>query len=218
MSQTPSSTRRRGRPTRVTRTDIVEAARTFPLRELTMQAVADSLGVDRTTLRYHVESREVLIDLVASVMLDDALAQARVPQHGAWQEVLRTFTSITHDALGALGEYMTSTPASVLTSGAALDLAEDVLDVLADAGFDEETAAAMLFAVSQFAVVSARDQHLGRSGHPQQAALEDALGAADLPEHARVRALTGRWDDVVEQSFDIGLDAMIAGFEAGVRR
>lgn len=214
MSQTPSNTRKRGRPTRVTRADIIEAARTFPLRDLTMQAVADSLGVDRTTLRYHVESREVLIDLVASAMLDDALTRARIPQQGTWQEVLRSFASITHEALGALGDHMTYTPASVLTSGAALDIVEDVLQVLAEAGFDEETAAAMLFAITQFAVVSARNLHLGRSGHPQQTALENALAATGLPEHSRVRALAGCWDDVVEHSFAIGLDALISGFEA----
>src|SRR5689334_6406529 len=51
------SPRRRGRPPTIDRAGIVAAARRLDPKTLTLQAVADDLGVQRQSLSYHVADR-----------------------------------------------------------------------------------------------------------------------------------------------------------------
>lgn len=61
-----SSTRRsRGVRAGLDRRQIIDAARTLDPGAVTMQAVADVLGVDRKAVNHHVSDRETLLGLVA---------------------------------------------------------------------------------------------------------------------------------------------------------
>lgn len=74
--RTPASPARRvGRPARVDREQIAQAAADIGLSELTMRAVADRLGVSVTSLYYHVRDREELRNLAA----DRTAAKHQVP-------------------------------------------------------------------------------------------------------------------------------------------
>ena len=57
--------RSKGRPPRIDREKILEAARTIDPDKVTMQAVADILEVNPTALNYHVGGREGFMRLVA---------------------------------------------------------------------------------------------------------------------------------------------------------
>ena len=71
--------RQRGRPRQITRERIVSAARTLAPEQLTMQAVADVLGVDPKALNYHVGDRETLRELVAVDAFTVELSRMEIP-------------------------------------------------------------------------------------------------------------------------------------------
>lgn len=72
--KTEDSSPCKGRPPRIDRDKIIEAARALPPEKVTMQAVAQILQVDPTALNYHVGGRRDFLRLVA---LDRARLAAR---------------------------------------------------------------------------------------------------------------------------------------------
>lgn len=94
-----STKRGRGRPARVSRSSIIEAARALPPETLSMQAVADSLGVDRSTINYHFADREELFSIVAASTFGDEMAAYPPPASDDWRDWVTGYARAVHAAL-----------------------------------------------------------------------------------------------------------------------
>jgi AcrR family transcriptional regulator len=85
--------RRRGRPPRVTREQIVAAAAALlherPGEPLTMARVAEQVGVSPMALYRHFQDRDELVDEVVGYVLE--LRNAAIPRDGSWQDQLRAW-------------------------------------------------------------------------------------------------------------------------------
>jgi TetR/AcrR family tetracycline transcriptional repressor len=205
--------RRRGRPPRISRERIVAAARAMDPATLTMQAVAEELGVDRKALNYHVSDRDGLLELVALELLSTEIGVAVIPAGTDWREAARLFAHNIRDALvstGALFEYVRG-PA--VTGLAHLAPAEQFAQALIDGGFDEEQTAHALTFVAEFTFSAARDAVLvGRHGtHPQQSVSTQWLDQAPAGEFPVLRRLPGRQGSDAQLDFDLNI--FIGGME-----
>src|ERR1043165_669757 len=94
---------RRGRPARINREQIVAAALGVPPAALTMQAVADVLGVDRKSVKYHIGDRETLLALMASAVFEAEFDRVPPPVDGDWRDVLRWYAYRARNAITQLG-------------------------------------------------------------------------------------------------------------------
>jgi AcrR family transcriptional regulator len=91
MTVEGTARRRPGRPARIDRDSIVRAAVELAAEtgaeQITMTSVAERLGVAMPALYYHVSSREELLGLVGTSVLQ----RIAVPDHPAWDEWLLAF-------------------------------------------------------------------------------------------------------------------------------
>lgn len=191
--------RARGRPARISREQIVAAARRAPGPELTMQAVADELGVSRKALHYYVGNRQGLLTLVVVDRFESELKRVHLPDDGDWRVVLRAYAHAYRDGIVRVGVQISSaadhTPFRGVAAVEVLALAERVL--------------AALLAAQNAMSTSLRDVHQAES----RAALE-RTPAADYPALRLVLDSAPRPD---EGQFEFELDLAIAGLEQLLR-
>ena len=209
----PTAARKRGRPARITRQLIVEAARSLDREGLTLQAVADRLGVDRKALSYHVAGRQQLIDLVATQTIGEELQGLELPE--AWDAAIRSWAEATRRAMlreGSMALVIDHLPgAGILTSIDAL------LQRLLNAGFDEITAGRAIYCLTGIVFAGARDTLLvERHGeHPTMAEVAHILG--DLPDdrlpHLRRLPLAGDPHRGAEDQAQFDIDLVVAGLQ-----
>jgi AcrR family transcriptional regulator len=208
--------RARGRPARLTREQIVTAAREAG-RAPTMQAVADALGVSRKALHYYVGDRQGLLTLVVLDRFESELRRVELPEDGDWRAVLRAYAFAFRDGLIQVGSHVGSavdhTPFHGVGAAAVLALAERVLAALLSAGFDVDDARRGVTAVANLAQsaahVSLRDVHQAET----RALLRES--DADYPALRRVLAAAPEAD---EGQFDFELDLVVAGLQQRLRR
>ncbi|NOR00281.1 TetR/AcrR family transcriptional regulator [Mycolicibacterium fortuitum] len=189
----------------------------MPPGELTMQAVADALGVDRTTLHYYVGDRDGLLELVVADLFETELRSIRLPEGASWQEILRAYGSAIRQGVLKLGVTATSFRLSGTGGAASLALAEQVLRALTTAGFGTDDAGRALTLVSGLAMSAAHDV-LGSAGSrlrhqtPEVVRALKELPSSDFPLLSGVvaerAAVTTATDD-----FDFNLDIVVAGLE-----
>jgi AcrR family transcriptional regulator len=179
---------------------------------LTMQAVAERLGVDRKALNYHVTDRDGLLRLVAQDVLSEAAGTFTPPAADAgWPEAVRVCATALRDGMirtGALFDYaQLPMPAGLQ----ALEPAEHLARALLAAGFTEEDAGRALAFVGEFAYASAKDAVMTSmcGVHPQATELRRMLAEAPPSALPVIRRLSGRWPAADQFAFD--LDVLIAG-------
>ncbi len=189
----------------------------MPPGTLTMQAVADALGVDRTTVHYYVGDRDGLLELVVADFFETELASVKLPENASWQEILRAHTRAIRQGLLKLCVTVTSFRLTGTGGAAGLALAEQVLQALTAAGFATDDAGRVLTLVSGLAMSAAHDA-LGSAGsrlHHQTPevirALKD-LPSKDFPLLSGVVA-DRDVDATATQDFEFNLDIVIAGLE-----
>ncbi|WP_394525579.1 TetR/AcrR family transcriptional regulator C-terminal domain-containing protein [Paenarthrobacter nicotinovorans] len=196
---------------------MIAAARRIDPSALTMQAVADELGVDRKTVHYHVSDREELIQLVAQDAFGAVLADAQLDQFTGWREATRAFSVIVRDASLAAQQFAAyvqfDTPNASL---AALGPAEAALRALLAAGFEEHVAAQILRTAGVIGGGFARD--LAAEHREGESAQRDAVGQALKEEGGgRLTALQHLIENAHQattvQAFDFALDLMLDGAE-----
>jgi TetR/AcrR family transcriptional regulator, tetracycline repressor protein len=100
----PKGARRPGKRAGLDVDQIVAAARTLPLEDLSMQALADALTVDRKALHYHVKDRQSLFELVARDAFSQRLAQSGVADVGNWKDAARNYARSLAASAAALAE------------------------------------------------------------------------------------------------------------------
>ena len=134
---TASPKPRRGRPPRIWRAQILEEAQKLPMAELTMQRLADRLGVRRAAVHRHFSSREVLIAAVGEHVV--AAFQPKPIDAEHWRSWLK-------EAFVQLIRFMRANPVVLAmrswdqTIWAILPFAEAAAETLVKAGFTEEEA------------------------------------------------------------------------------
>lgn len=182
-----------------------------------MQAVADALGVDRSSLNYYVGDRGGLLELIVADLFDAELRDIVLPDGAEWADVLRAYGKALHR--GVVQLQATATPAH-LRGTHSLMLAERVLGSLTAAGFSVAEGGHILSLVSGVAYTAARDLLGGdqsRSQHTREVTrmLSDAP-AGQFALLARViadRAVAGTADD-----FEFSLDVVIDGLRLRLGR
>jgi TetR/AcrR family tetracycline transcriptional repressor len=207
--------RTRGRPAKISREQIVAAARSVASRHLTMQAVADSLGVSRKALHYYVGDRQGLLSLVVADRFESELGRIELPAHDDWQSVLRSYTRAFRDGLIQVGIAVDHTPLRGAGAAAALSLAEHVIAVLLNAGFGPDDARRGLTALANIAQSSAQTvAQTSTSQHDLGAEMVAALGKSGPDQYPSLRrALAGRTPSAADQ-FEFELNLAIGGLEA----
>ncbi len=222
---TGSKGRKRGGPLRISRRMIVEAAQAMDPQTLTMQAVADKLGVDRKALNYHVTDRDGLLKLLAvnafertsAETFKDYFESSGITPDDDWRVAIRIWATTVRDSMVATGIV-----SHVFSLGedniSVLRPAEIVLQQMLSAGFDVVTAGRGLTFVTNFAMGVGRDILLEKAGeHPQAAEVRtllelggDTTGYEAFLELAKT-GINGP-DDIGDQ-FDFEVDVFIAGME-----
>ena len=207
--------RGRGRPARIDRERILEAARALGPENLTMQAVAERLGVDRKALNYHVRDREGLLELLLVDTLRSEFDKNEIVLHGDWREVLRSFAVAIRESLVRTGEFYDYVRMSAAIGLLTMAWVERVAEALIEAGFDEQTAGHAVGFVSELTYVSARDSVLvAKYGeHPQIPELRPLLERVPEDELPILRRWLAQPRAGSDEQFAFDLDILIAGLE-----
>ena len=165
-----------GRPARLTRPAIVEAATALVERggpsALTMKALGQALGADPSAIYRHVADKDELLRAVGDRLLDGVVDG--LPGDRSWDEVVRTTCRrlraalLAQPALAALArDAPTRQPNELL-------LTETLLAALVAGGFDPARAAAAYHALIEVTVGAAT--------------IDGAVGALPAPERRRTYA------------------------------
>jgi TetR/AcrR family transcriptional regulator, tetracycline repressor protein len=221
-----SKGRKRGGTLRISREGILDAAKKFDPQTITMQAVADELGVDRKALNYHVTDRDGLLRLVAADVFESNFMEAfyrhfdvaESVQPGVWRKAMYAWASAVRDGLaaaGVLANYFVINSDNL----SVFEPAEIVLQQMQGAGFDATSASRGLIFMTHFAMGVGRDEVLRKQlgTHPQSAEVHrllDPPGEAERFEALRVMmsADLNSADDAQAQ-FDFEIDIFIRGME-----
>jgi AcrR family transcriptional regulator len=207
-----------GRPPRISRDKIVAAARSVANKDLTMQSVADALGVSRKALHYYVGDRQGLLTLVVLDLFESELARVQLPVDADWRTVLRAYAVAFRNGVVEVGSVTALTQFRGVSASAALALGERVLEALLAAGFTAEDARRGLTAVSNLAQSSAQGAVLQASTgvHPHHAETSAALHRAPpdaYPALRRVLAAAPPSAGDAERQFGFELELVIAGLD-----
>lgn len=200
-------TRGPGRPATITRVDVVRAAlrlaRQVGLDRFTMVQLADELGVAPMTAYHHVANRTELVQLVVEELLNRVDIPG--PDEGAWDDRLKGLESSVRRELGGIPGIRTGI--SPDGSEASRRLADAVLVILAEAGFDETTGllaygALFTYMVGQLDLDVATER--GRDS-------DDALRFAELTHRTPADGPT------TDEFFEFGFDLLLCGLRGVLR-
>jgi AcrR family transcriptional regulator len=218
--------KKRGGTLRIDRARIIDVAKSFDPQSMTMQAVADELGVDRKALNYHVTDREGLLRLVAADVFESNFSEVfsrrfgeeDMAQPGAWKKAVYAWTCAVRDgmaAAGALANYYVISSDNL----SVFEPAEIVLQELLAAGFDQTAAGRGLIFLTHFGMGVGRDIVMQRQlgVHPQTEEVRRLLsGGKKFDRFAAFNDLViadlNSPDDVMAQ-FDFEVDVFVRGME-----
>ncbi|MEU3653990.1 TetR/AcrR family transcriptional regulator C-terminal domain-containing protein [Streptomyces sp. NPDC032161] len=194
----------------------LEIARNEGMRALTIRRLASDLGASRMALYRHVPDKDALVGLIM-----DAIAEHDVEPpdlgEGPWQDRLRRLAEAMRRELavypGLLDIHMTRAH----VGPGALHLVESALDVLADAGLDEEQAARHYLVFADLVLGRLHRELRGDPVDPHRTA--DLLALAERTgDHPRLAAAAPHLRDVAPgRIFDDELSVLVLAIEATVR-
>lgn len=159
---------------------ILSAAASIAPDGLTMQAVADRLGVDRKAVNHYVSDRETLLRLVAVDAFTRSVASLTIPADCDWRDASRIFGRGIATAVTALGPLAGHIVVSVSVNAILLAATEALLASFVEAGLDLETG---LRAISMLNDIC--DAH----GRGVARLARDGTGKRDLWLHEALREL-----------------------------
>jgi AcrR family transcriptional regulator len=187
---------------------------------LTMQKVADVLGVNPKALNYYVGDRDGLRQMVALDVFESELRRVKIPGGGDWRDVLRAYVYALRNAIIKLGALALSMHLPGSDGLGALDPVERVLQALVDAGLDVDEACRALTFITDMAYAAGRDalRTAENPVHPEFPHVATALEAAapqDFPVLRQVVARRAR-EGPDEGQLEFSIDLVIAGLERTV--
>ncbi len=215
---TPDAPRRRGRPPRISYEDILAAATSIPFDDVTIEAVAERLGVTRAAIYRYVGSSDELRAARATTSISTLDFSGELIDD--WREWHRSYAKATREWLLVNIEFREYLPlsAEVIAAGNLLGPVEHGIELLIDAGFDERTAARSIRFLSGIVWNNAQDEMKARNSDTSHHPLADQLlrlpqeSFADRPRTHRFIS-DGRGFDA-ESRFDREIAWAIAGLES----
>ncbi|MEM7140129.1 MAG: TetR/AcrR family transcriptional regulator C-terminal domain-containing protein [Actinomycetota bacterium] len=197
--------RPRGRPARIDRERIVDAAIDIGLDVFALDDIAGRLGVTTPALYRHVEGRDDIVRAAAAAVIVALEPELRV--HDRWDAWLRAWATGIRDRLGAVGEEVLE--AVRLQVGAeALRVADHGLRLLVDAGLRADEAAYSLWLVLRVACTAGPAAQPSVTG-PLAQVLDETP-----PSPAMADAIATVADDAAADTWRFDLDVIIAGLGA----
>ncbi|GAB2945133.1 hypothetical protein GCM10027280_37440 [Micromonospora polyrhachis] len=205
--------RTRGQRAGLTREAVLEAAMTLADREglaaLSMRRLGAELGVEAMTLYHHVASKDELLD----GLVERLFVEAAPPRFTgrSWREGLRSYAHSLRAALLAHPNVIPLVVSRPALTPQNLQIMEDGLEALVEAGFPLEMALDVVYSLSDLVV----GQVATRRGATTTGARDRPVSVPDpdrfplLTEAVRTAQHAGP-----NARFDFALDAMLSGFEA----
>lgn len=185
-----------------------------------MQAVADALGVERQSLRYHVRDRDELLGLVAaSELVDRAQALIEEPAEQDWRASSRAFATGVRSAVIATGTLSLHLHPKAVEAAELFLPAENLMAAFFAAGIDERTSVAAVNTLLELAIGAGRNAIEAENGGAEETASieRDILTQPDerLPALRRAASAHVRLDPGEQFAFDLdllllGIDVLIA--------
>ena len=170
-----------GRPPRISRQSIAEAASEIGLADLTLRAVADRLGVSITGLYHHIQDKDDLMRLAAEYSATRVQLPEDRGQH--WAVWLLEWASYSREVFlaqpGLLGQFLEG----AISMEAIAEKVDTMLDLLVRQGFTLVEANAAFSLVNSCAV--------GSAVQAIREAKAATAGRASVAEHRRVLAQHG---------------------------
>lgn len=211
----PPAPRSGGRPPRLSRDAVVDAAQTIIERDgieaLTMRSVAEALGSSPMSIYRHVAGRDELLVLVLD-RLARALPRQRLPR----EPRARTIAACRamRDGLAEHPWIVDVLAGGDLIAPSILWLVEEIVAGFVAAGLSHAQAADAYRAIWQFTVgdliVRRGLERIATLGRPPQ--VLGVLQAADPDELPTLAALSGHWAPARERdSYAFGVEALVDG-------
>ncbi len=208
MAKPAAARRKAGRPPRISKAMIAEAAHDLGLDGLTLKAVADHLGVSVAALYHHVSGKEELMRMAAE--RSTRAVPLPVDNGQSWAQWLRDWANYNRAVFsmqpGLLSQYIDG----AITPAVVVENLDTILGVLVREGFSIAQANAAYGLVSSYVlgtVVGASWEHAvgGRASYQRALARR---GKDQLPH---VRALLASKDAEDEASFERQLETVLRG-------
>lgn len=175
-------------------------------QHLTMRRLAERLGVTAPAVYYHLNGREQLLDAIADQLYAEIAAD--VPPSGSWTErlehVLNRWYERTARHPAAMGWAMTA----YVKRPPMLRLHEAMLEVLFDAGFDDDAALHVKAALMRFCLGHLVIGDLVKPGDDPFA----GVPPDDFPLYRAAGPAHARFDP--DEHFRVGLRALLDGLAA----
>ncbi|MGN0065388.1 MAG: TetR/AcrR family transcriptional regulator [Nocardioides sp.] len=206
-----------GRSAGLDRGRIVEVAGTMPPDELTMQAVADRLGVDRKAVHHHVGDRDALLSLVALDTFRRHSASFTLPSGQDWRTACSTYAAGFAACIVATGAYAEHLPMTDPVLAGVLDPTESVIGALVSRGLDVATTQRVVAALVNVALAHARDTlAVRRSPQATRAAqLRAALSGQTPGAHPYLEEiLAAPADTYGPEQLQLTVDLLLDGVQA----
>jgi TetR/AcrR family transcriptional regulator, tetracycline repressor protein len=207
--------RGRGRPPRVSRSSIIDAARQIAPEQLSMQAVADRLGVDRSTINYHFADRDELFSIVAAATFGAEMAAYENPASPDWRDWVREYARAVHAALLKHPETAAYVRLSFGSDPAAFAPIEGLIAKLRDAGFGDLAVAQAVTFISGVVHITARNEiSVAAGGHPQGVEVLDFLDQQPGDALPGMRSLVAIDPLSHAEHFEFALRMIVVGLES----
>ncbi len=197
-----SAPRRRGRPPRIDRADIVTAAMERGLSSFSLADVAEELGVTTPALYSHVEGRDHILRLAAARVMQQL--GPRLDGIDDWQQWLRAWAMGIRRQLGAVGEEVLEAVRTGVDP-TSLRVAEHGLDLLTAAGLAPDEAGYALWLVIRTACTGGPAGEAGVADPVRR-----ARAVADQRSSAGLRAAIDAVSEA-DAAFGFDLDIILAG-------
>ncbi len=209
-----SAPRRRGRPSRLSRERIIDAARTIPAHVLTMSGLARALGIPVTSVYRYFASKELLLAAITRQIMDSFSLPIAEPRH--WREWLYKAGDKVRQLL-LRNPVISEMDDWGLLEGSTGALYEPMLETLELAGFSTVDAlkiwSGVIALAYNFALAS---QAVQRRGSTMSADFLHAVMAPAASEHCpRVQAAAPAIVSLdIDDTFAVTLQWLIAGIPA----
>lgn len=186
------------------------------MRALTIRRLASELGASRMALYRHVPDKDTLVGLVMDAIAEHDVVPPDLGE-GPWQDRLRRIADAMRRELTAWPGLLDLHMTRAHTGPGALYLVESVLDILADAGLDEEQSARHYLVFADLVLGRLHRELRGDPVDPHRtAALLDL--AEESGAYPRLAAVAPHLRDAApRQVFEDELSVLILAIEAAAR-
>jgi AcrR family transcriptional regulator len=212
---TRSASRGRGRPPQITREQVVDAAARLGPTGLTVQAVADQLGVTRAAIYHYVADVEELRRIAAYGRISPFAVLA--DEDRSWQEWLRDFARAGRRWRLRHGEVHPRLSLDLPGMDWFLVIVDRVIDVLVEAGFSEQRARHAFQFLGGVLWINTQDELNALTAEPPPLLKPRPEGYPDgFPDLPHIRSATEdtTWWSDPDERFEREIDWVIAALES----